>query len=192
MDAIMGWMKEFLILYLMLTVAMHLAATDEYKKYLRFLSGILLLLVLISPLLRLLGADGKLAVLDAYGEFWKKLDTFPSDFQGAGFGETDFGKTDFEETDFQGADGKGLDAIQDGYYRERYEHAAAMDMMSQAKGQGIPLGRVSVCMASDYSISRVSVWLDMLQKEETAPVKEQLLSFLQDTYGLVKEQVFIY
>ena len=40
MGTVLNWMKQFLILYLILTILTQLAAAEAYKKYLRFLSGI--------------------------------------------------------------------------------------------------------------------------------------------------------
>lgn len=168
MDAILNWMKEFLILYLMLTVALHLAATEEYKKYLRFLSGVILMLALISPLLRLVGLGGKLEALRAYGQFWESLDSsIPYDYA--------------QKTDF----------LQNGRYIQKYEKAVAADIQSQAEGQGIPVSQVSVCLSEGYEISRVTVWLDALEKQEDPSMEDSLISFLEQTYKLDEKQIFI-
>ena len=37
MEAVREWMKEFLVIYLILTILMHLAAAEPYKKYLQIL-----------------------------------------------------------------------------------------------------------------------------------------------------------
>ena len=44
MGTVLNWMKQFLILYLILTILTQLAAAEAYKKYLRFLSGIIIIM----------------------------------------------------------------------------------------------------------------------------------------------------
>ena len=74
MEAVREWMKEFLVIYLILTILMHLAAAEPYKKYLRFFSGIILLAVLVSPLLRFSGNGNKGGLQPYYDRFWQELD----------------------------------------------------------------------------------------------------------------------
>lgn len=166
MSAILNWMKEFLILYLILTILMHLAAAEEYKKYLRFLSGMILLLVLISPALRLFGGDSGLKILRSYEGFWEKMDDFTSDAQRTAF-------------------------LQDAHNIQKYEKAIAADLSAQVREQGILVSQVSVSLSDDYEINSVAVWLDAQQKSEDPSVKNRLAVLLQDTYHLEERQIFI-
>lgn len=54
MESLMEWVRNFLLLYLLLTILVSLAASDRYYKYLRFFSGIIMLLYLLAPVMRLL------------------------------------------------------------------------------------------------------------------------------------------
>lgn len=166
MDAILNWMKEFLILYLILTILMHLAAADEYKKYLRFLSGMILLLVLISPVMRLFGGDSRLKILQSYEDFWGKMDDFSSD-------------------------AKQTELLQDAHNLQKYEKIVAADLSAQVQEQGILVSQVSVSLSGDYEINSIAVWLDAQQKSEDPSVKDRLAVLLQDMYHLEERQIFI-
>lgn len=167
MHSVIHWMKEFLILYLLLTILMQLAAVEEYKKYLRFLSGIVLLLVLISPLLRLLTGDSRLEILQSYDRFWEQLDAVSKDT-----GELEFS--------------------QSGWDLAAYEDAVAADILSQVQQKNLPVSRVSVSLSEAYQIKRVTVWLDVLRGKEQPLAKEELLAFLTEKYQLEQTQVIIY
>jgi len=145
---------------------MHLAAAEEYKKYLRFLSGIILLLVLITPALRLFGGDGRLKILQSYEDFWKNMDGFSSDIQQA-------------------------ELLQDASSLQKYEQAVAADVSAKMQEQGISAGRVSVSLSDDYKLDSIAVWLDVQQKSEDPTVKDRLAVLLQDTYHLEERQIFI-
>ena len=69
MDVLRGRVREFLIVYLILTILQQLSAADKYRRYLRFFSGLILLLFLVSPLFSLFGADGRLEARVAYEAF---------------------------------------------------------------------------------------------------------------------------
>lgn len=166
MDAILNWMKEFLMLYLILTILMHLAAAEEYKKYLRFLSGMILLLVLISPALRLFGEDSRLKVLQSYEDFWSKMDDFSSDAQQTAL-------------------------IQDAHTLEKYEKAVAADLSARMQEQGILVSQIRVSLSDDYEINSIAVWLDTQLKSEDPSVRDRLAVLLQDTYHLEERQIFI-
>lgn len=167
MQGAIHWMKEFLILYLLLTILMQLAAMEEYKKYLRFLSGLILLLVLISPLLQLLSGDSGLVILKAYDRFWEQLDAVS------------------EESE-------GMEFSQDGWNLAAYEDAVAADLLSRVQQKGIPASRASVSLSETCEITRVTVWLDAQYRQEPSLAEEELVAFLSETYHLERTQILIY
>lgn len=143
MDGILSWIKEFLIIYLILTILMHLTACDQYKKYLRFFSGIILLMALISPVLELFGSAGKLESLISYEAFWEQLDSTRQD-------------------------SKKLEFMQNDHYIRKYESVIADEIMLQAKERELPVSRIQVELTEDYEINSVSVWLDIADRSNTA------------------------
>lgn len=166
MHAILNWVKEFLILYLLLTILMHLTAADQYKKYLRFFSGIILVLMLLSPVMRLLGNDGRLETLISGEIFWEQLDSIRQDTQ-------------------------KLEFLQNDHYREKYETALAGDMLAQAAGYNLPVREVRVSLTQDYEISRVSIRMDLSKGQDPANIREKLKDFIKEAYGLTKDQIFV-
>jgi len=132
MEKILEWMKQFIIVYLILTVMVHLAPAEKYKKYLRFFSGLVLLLFLVMPVLRLSGDDGRLAELVSYEAFWEQLGD-------AGQGE------------------RKLQFLQHDHYIKKYEQAVRDDIISNANARDIPVKDVTVSLDEYYSIKSVSV-----------------------------------
>ncbi len=208
MEAVREWMKEFLVIYLILTILMHLAAAEPYKKYLRFFSGIILLAVLASPLLRFSGNGNKGGLQAYYDRFWQELD-----------------RAQQETMDFE--------SVQNSRFAERYEMAAEKGILKRVQEMGIPLGRVRVQISSDYEIESISAWMqtqnqqDSANQEKTANQKssanqekpanqessvnqkdftrqqeawgrqgqadkDRLAQYLCEAYGLDEGQVFIY
>ena len=141
MEAVLSWIKEFLIIYLILTILMHLVINDQYKKYLRFFSGIILLTALVSPVMKLLGSAGQLESLVSYEAFWEQLDSTRQDTQ----------KMEF---------------LQNDHYVKKYEKAVAQDILERAGRQGYPVIRVSADLTKDYEITDVSIWLEVLKQAE--------------------------
>lgn len=166
MSAVLSWMKEFLILYLVLTILTQLAAAEEYKKYLRFLSGMILLLVLVSPALRLFGNDSGTKAFASYDAFWAGMDGFMPGLQ----------KTE---------------RLQEQRQLEIYEKAAAADLAAQAKAQGIAVSHARVSLSENYEVKNVAVWLDAGQKQEEPAVRDRMVQFLMQAYELKEHQIFI-
>lgn len=175
MNGILNWMKEFLIIYLILAILTHLAAADQYKKYLRFFSGIILLLALISPALRLFGEDSRLDALVTYETFWEELD---SAREGS----------------------RRLEFLRGDRSVQKYEQAIAKDIKRQAAEQGTAAGQVRVVLSDDYEIRRVEVQLvhakeaeasDGKDDREDKEDKKKLAEFLMRAYGLDESRIFI-
>ena len=168
MEAVLSWIKEFLIIYLILTILMHLVINDQYKKYLRFFSGIILLTALVSPVMKLLGSAGQLESLVSYEAFWEQLDSTRQDTQ----------KMEF---------------LQNDHYVKKYEKAVAQDILERAGRQGYPVIRVSADLTKDYETTDVSIWLEVLkQAEQKDEIKQQVREFLQKAYDLKPSQIHLY
>lgn len=53
-DAIYSWIKCLAIFYILLTMLIHLVPTEKYQRYVRFFMGLLLMVMLITPMLSIL------------------------------------------------------------------------------------------------------------------------------------------
>ncbi len=166
MDVLRGRVREFLIVYLILTILQQLSAADKYRRYLRFFSGLILLLFLVSPLFSLFGADGRLEARVAYEAFWEELESAKQDMGSLAF-------------------------LQNDHYVQKYEKAIAQDILQQAETAGISLARVRVSLSEGYEIENVNVWLDASGGESAAVMERKLLELLQETYRLRSGQIMI-
>lgn len=165
MDKILDWIKDFMVIYLILTILTQLAATEQYKKYFHFFSGVILLLVLISPVLGLFGKDGEFEKLVSYEAAWEQLDSARKDSQ-------------------------KLEFLQNDHYIQKYEAAIAQDIKRQAEDQNIAVADVRVALTEDYEIGNVTVQLDMPQ-EDVKEAGKKLQEFVMHLYDLQENQVFI-
>lgn len=167
MHSILNWMKEFMVVYLILTVLTQLCAAQPLKKYLRFFSGMILLLLLLSPVLHLLGKDGKLEEKVSYEIFLEQLDGIRQD-------------------------SKKLEFINNDNTIHRYEDAIARDILRQVNGQKLSVSKVQVTLNGQYEIENVSVWISVsMSKEEKKDTKKKIVQLLQDMYGLGEDQLWI-
>lgn len=57
MDALCGWIRQIAYMMVLTTVILQMAAGRHYQKYIRMYTGIMLALVMMTPVLRLLGTD---------------------------------------------------------------------------------------------------------------------------------------
>lgn len=165
-DTILTWMKDFLIIYLILTILTNLAAADSYKKYLHFFSGMILLLVLVAPIFNLFGEAGRLEAMISYEAFWEGLDSARQDTQ-------------------------KLEFPQSGYYIRKYEQAIAQEMERQAAARGLPVSGVSVVLSEDYEIKQAVVRLDALPESSLAAAREEVQAFFAKNYQLKQGQILV-
>lgn len=53
-----SWMKNLAVYYIFLTAVMNFIPDEKYARYVRYFTGMLLILLLLSPILALFGIDG--------------------------------------------------------------------------------------------------------------------------------------
>ena len=53
-EAIYSWIKCLAIFYILLTMLIHLVPTGKYQRYVHFFMGLLLMVMLITPMLSIL------------------------------------------------------------------------------------------------------------------------------------------
>lgn len=63
MDGVIEWVRNIVIFLILNTIIMNLLGNSSYKKYVSIVSGMILLLIVVSPFLKLLGMD---KILDYY------------------------------------------------------------------------------------------------------------------------------
>lgn len=63
MDGVIEWVRNIVIFLILNTIIMNLLGNSSYKKYVSIVSGMILLLIVVSPFLKLLRID---EILDYY------------------------------------------------------------------------------------------------------------------------------
>lgn len=57
LESIYGWIRNIAFYLVMVTVLFHMLPDTDYKKYIRFFTGLILILLLTEPVLKLLDID---------------------------------------------------------------------------------------------------------------------------------------
>ena len=57
LDFIYEWIQNIAFYLILITVLLHMLPDSDYKKYIRFFTGLILILLLITPVLKLLHID---------------------------------------------------------------------------------------------------------------------------------------
>ncbi|HIZ66026.1 MAG TPA: stage III sporulation protein AF [Candidatus Blautia pullicola] len=71
-EGIYSWIQSLACYFVILSAVLNLLPDNSYKKYVQYYMGLLLILVLLSPLLKLGGIQEQ---VDAYAEeFWQELE----------------------------------------------------------------------------------------------------------------------
>lgn len=74
---ITAWIKNFLILYLFLTLILYLTPKDTYRKYLRFAVKMILLVALFLPLLNKINEEESFfALVEKWSSFQQEKSEF--------------------------------------------------------------------------------------------------------------------
>ena len=69
MEQIYGWIKNIVIYMLLNTIIMNLLGNKSYKKYASIVSGMILVLIVISPVMQLMQLDDKLDYYLKFNDF---------------------------------------------------------------------------------------------------------------------------
>lgn len=67
------WVRNLSIYLILVTVVLNVLPENSYKKYVKFFSGMLLVFLLMSPIVNILGADGKLDFSYAASRYEQKV-----------------------------------------------------------------------------------------------------------------------
>ena len=82
MEVIYGWVKNIVFFYIIMTAVLHLLPKNSYQKYVRFFGGIILVILLLTPLLELLYHPDYLLDKISYQSFLQDMNTMKLDVEG--------------------------------------------------------------------------------------------------------------
>ncbi len=159
MGFIYGWVKNILCFYIFLTAAMHLLPRGSYQKYVRFFCGLLLVILVITPILDLFGEDGALLEKVGQEEFFQEIYNIRLDT-------------------------KYLEQGQKEAYIKQYEEAIEMDVGRMARQRQMMADQVTVRLNGEYEVESIQVRARPIEGgspdgSEARGLKQELMEFYQ-------------
>lgn len=162
MEGLVGWVKNYSMVFLFFTVLSSLAAKKEYRRYLSLFVEFVLVVTLLMPVLELLGSDGDFFDKIAYDTFWQELNSI---------------KADRENLDFLGDD----------VYVKRYEEVIGADVKVMAEDAGYGVLEVRVELNQDFEIE--SIELDLAKDQEFTVIQGSLTGEAKGDTRRLKEKI---
>ena len=89
-EAIYNWLEQLACYLILVTAVLHVLPDSGYKKYIRFFTGLILVLLLASPVLQLFQTDVDRWMNDPeenYREWTEKMEDIQEEFTGTGISE---------------------------------------------------------------------------------------------------------
>lgn len=89
-EAIYNWLEQLACYLILVTAVLHVLPDSGYKKYIRFFTGLILVLLLASPVLQLFQTDVDRWMNDPeenYREWTEKMENIQEEFTGTGIRE---------------------------------------------------------------------------------------------------------
>ncbi|TGY95426.1 hypothetical protein E5329_14760 [Petralouisia muris] len=132
MEIIYTWVKNIVCFYIFMNIIIHLLPRESYRKYVRFFSGMLLMILVATPVLSVLGKED---------ELMKKISQ-------AGF---------FQELDNLKLDTAHLEQTQKKMYVQEYERAIEMDIGRIAEGKELYPVQIEVHLSEEYQVESIAM-----------------------------------
>lgn len=139
-DVIYTWVKNLVCFYIFITVILHLLPKENYQKYVRFFAGMLLMILVVSPILSLMG----------------KEDILLQKISQAGF---------FQEMDNLKLDTEHLQDTQKEVYVQEYERAVGMDISRMAEDKQLNTRQVEVHLSEDYQVDSIVMEVSLANED---------------------------
>lgn len=147
MEGILGWIKNYSMVVLLLTALTSAAAKKEYRKYIQLFVEIIWVITLVNPLLAAFGKSGDLFEKISYDSFWQGLEGI---------------KMDQAKLDF----------LDEGYYMEYYEKAIEEDVKLLAENSGYEIVKTTVSLDEEYGVEKMELTVKK-KKVETILIGEE-------------------
>lgn len=126
------YVKGFIVLFVVLTVLLHLPPQENYRKYIRFFSELILTMALLSPVLSVFCDSDEFLELIAYEAFAEELSMVSEDMQHIQYLYAD-------------------------YHKEAYEDAIGEDVKRIAEGYHFKVQEVAVKLSEDYVVEYITL-----------------------------------
>lgn len=161
-----SWIQRIMIYVILITVLHSLAGKAQYQQFFRFVSGLVLILLLLSPLLHFFGGN-----VDIYHSI--------SNY---------FYQQDMEEIGelMQSAEGKMQEMIE-----KEYADALRNQVEQIAGEHGLKMCNISVKLKDDGSLQRIEVYLEA-EKTVTKSVLAAFRKKLAESFQVEEEDVVLW
>lgn len=176
MTGIVDWVKNYSMVFLLMTIFTSVAAKKEYKKYIQLFVECILVIVLINPLLKVSGKSDDLFEKIAYDSFWQGLEGL----------KKDQAKMEFQKEE---------------YYVNYYEKAIEEDVRLLAENSGYVITDVKVVLNEQYEVVSMEVYvakdrvetiiIGKVNETPPSPEYEVLKKKIAAYYQVDRENIFI-
>lgn len=165
MSAIVEWVKNYSLVFLLMTMLTSVIAKREYKKYIRLFVEIILVITLADPLFGIMGKSEGLFEKISYDSFWQGLEGI---------------KMDQEKMDFLNED----------YYIDYYESAIAKDVALLAENTGYAVTDALVELNEEYEVEEMEI--KVARREKNAVIAGTLQDEENEEITALKEKIAAY
>ena len=132
MNAILHYVKSFMILFLVLKLLIQMVPKEKFQKYIRFFAELILVFGLLCPVLRYLGEEEAFLELVEYNEFMEGLQEASMNAERITF-------------------------LQNDSYVTQYEKAIESDVVLLSEQQGFTVKKAEVTLSNQYEIKKISL-----------------------------------
>ena len=170
MELIYGWVKNIVCFDIFMAIILYLLPRESYRKYVRFFSGMLLIILAANPVLSLLGKEEMLL---------QKISQ-------AGF---------FQELDNVKLDTRHLEQAQKKAYVKEYERAVEMDASRIAEGKQMEVLWADVQLSEEYQVESICMEVALMEEDGSSMEKASFGEGSREypnVYGLKQELMEFY
>jgi stage III sporulation protein AF len=147
-DAIYGWMQNLAFFFIFMTAILNCLPVDQYRKYVQFFLGLVLMLVLCRPLLQLLNLDQSLS------------DTLSSLILE-------------QEADNSRNSMFSVEGIQEEMLNQAYEQEIGSQIRTMLEEKGIGVERAEVQLSTGETMTVEQITLEVFNPESTIYLEEE-------------------
>lgn len=178
----MGYIRGILVLFVLMTLLLYLVPGENFRKYIRFFTELVLTIGVLMPVLSLICDSDEFLAMIEYEEFSGSLSELSRDMQ-------------------------RMEYIQNDYYIEEYETAIEGDVARMAEDYGYTVQEADVHMTEDYTLDAIRLLVtgkssdgivigkiileDNAAKEGSTGLSKSLKKELAEYYQMEESQIEI-
>lgn len=167
-EAIYTWMKNLAVFYILLTAVMNLVPNEKYGEYIRYFMGLVLILLVLTPIFQLAGLKDSLEVY-----MTRKL--LEEEQMESRWIEMEEGLWNENNQDY----------LLQGYEKEVEEHIASV-----AEGKGLVVARVDAALILEpkWQVTAITIYI---RQACSGAVKGEVVNELGEIYETPGEEIRI-